>query len=61
MEQGADDRCIAILLYSDAQRQKAEKVVHRMVKRAIEMEGTVTVRHSRILMRAVRREMARLT
>ena len=33
----------AILLYNDAQRQKAETVVHRMVKRAVEMEGTVTV------------------
>ncbi|RDA86039.1 hypothetical protein CP532_4709 [Ophiocordyceps camponoti-leonardi (nom. inval.)] len=33
------------LLYSDAQRNKAEKVVHRMVKRAIEMEGTVTGEH----------------
>ena len=34
----------AILLYNDAQRKKAETVVHRMVKRAVEMEGTVTVR-----------------
>jgi D-lactate dehydrogenase (cytochrome) len=33
----------AILLYNDAQRVKAESVVHRMVKRAVEMEGTVTV------------------
>lgn len=33
----------AILLYNDAQRKKAEAVVHRMVKRAVEMEGTVTV------------------
>lgn len=36
---------IAILLYNDAQRQKAEEVVHRMVKRAVEMEGTVTGEH----------------
>ncbi|RCI12357.1 hypothetical protein L249_0216 [Ophiocordyceps polyrhachis-furcata BCC 54312] len=36
---------LVCLLYSDAQRSKAEKVVHRMVKRAIEMEGTVTGEH----------------
>lgn len=35
----------SILLYNDAQRSKAEKVVHRMVKRAVEMEGTVTGEH----------------
>ncbi|TVY87000.1 D-lactate dehydrogenase [cytochrome], mitochondrial [Lachnellula willkommii] len=34
-----------ILLYNDSQRQKAEEVVHRMVKRAVEMEGTVTGEH----------------
>lgn len=34
---------IAILLYNDAQRKKAETVVSRMVKRAVELEGTVTV------------------
>lgn len=34
---------LAILLYSDAERKIAEEVVHRMVKRAVEMEGTVTV------------------
>ncbi|RSL53672.1 hypothetical protein CEP54_010281 [Fusarium duplospermum] len=34
-----------ILLYNDAQRQKAETVVHRMVKKAVEMEGTVTGEH----------------
>ncbi|CAM1504486.1 Fc.00g020770.m01.CDS01 [Cosmosporella sp. VM-42] len=34
-----------ILLYSDAQREKAEAVVHKMVKRAVEMEGTVTGEH----------------
>lgn len=32
-----------ILLYNDAQRQRAEALVHRMVKRAVELEGTVTV------------------
>ena len=37
------DKRAAILLYNDAQRLKAEAVVHRMVKRAVEMEGTVTV------------------
>lgn len=36
----------AILIYNDAQRKKAETVVHRMVKRAVEMEGTVTVHTS---------------
>lgn len=34
-----------ILLYNDSQRQDAEDVVHRMVKRAVEMEGTVTGEH----------------
>ncbi|KAL2076042.1 hypothetical protein VTL71DRAFT_985 [Oculimacula yallundae] len=34
-----------IMLYNDTQRQKAEEVVHRMVKRAVEMEGTVTGEH----------------
>lgn len=34
---------LAILIYNDAQRKKAETIVHRMVKRAVEMEGTVTV------------------
>ncbi|KAG4035137.1 hypothetical protein MFRU_002g04810 [Monilinia fructicola] len=34
-----------ILLYNDKQRQAAEEVVHRMVKRAVEMEGTVTGEH----------------
>ncbi|CVK83429.1 D-lactate dehydrogenase (cytochrome) [Fusarium proliferatum] len=34
-----------ILLYNDAQRAKAEAVVHRMVKKAVEMEGTVTGEH----------------
>lgn len=31
------------MLYNDRERAKAEHVVHDMVKRAIEMEGTVTV------------------
>lgn len=35
----------AILLYNDSQRKQAEEVVHRMVKRAVEMEGTVTGEH----------------
>ena len=35
----------AILLYSDKERQQAEEVVHRMIKRAVEMEGTVTGEH----------------
>jgi hypothetical protein len=31
------------LMYGDKERAKAEGVVHKMVKRAVEMEGTVTV------------------
>jgi len=34
-----------IMLYNNSQRKKAEEVVHRMVKRAVEMEGTVTGEH----------------
>ncbi|AEO69982.1 uncharacterized protein THITE_2069500 [Thermothielavioides terrestris NRRL 8126] len=34
-----------ILLYSDAERKLAEDCVHRMVKRAVELEGTVTGEH----------------
>lgn len=37
------NRRTAILLYNDAQRKKAEAVVSRMVKRAVELEGTVSV------------------
>lgn len=32
-----------ILLYNDTERKLAEDCVHRMVKRAVELEGTVTV------------------
>lgn len=35
----------AILLFNDKERKTAEEVVHRMVKRAVEMEGTVTGEH----------------
>jgi len=35
----------AILLFNDKERKVAEGVVHRMVKRAVEMEGTVTGEH----------------
>ncbi|KAI9805984.1 MAG: hypothetical protein M1825_000598 [Sarcosagium campestre] len=35
----------SILLFNDAERKTAEAVVHRMVKRAIDMEGTVTGEH----------------
>ncbi|KAL9125839.1 MAG: hypothetical protein Q9217_005014 [Psora testacea] len=35
----------AIILFNDKERQIAEDVVHRMVKRAVEMEGTVTGEH----------------
>ncbi|KAK3938926.1 hypothetical protein QBC46DRAFT_389219 [Diplogelasinospora grovesii] len=34
-----------ILLYNDSERKLAEDCVHRMVKRAIEMEGTVSGEH----------------
>lgn len=34
-----------ILLYNDKERTLAEDCVHRMVKRAVEMEGTVTGEH----------------
>ena len=39
----ADSRVVVILLYSDVERKKAETLVHKMVKRAVELEGTVTV------------------
>ena len=35
----------AILLFNEAERKTAEQIVHRMVKRAVEMEGTVTGEH----------------
>ncbi|KAI9785950.1 MAG: D-lactate ferricytochrome c oxidoreductase [Geoglossum umbratile] len=35
----------SILLFNEKERKAAEEVVHRMVKRAIEMEGTVTGEH----------------
>lgn len=35
----------AIILFNDAEKKVAEGVVHRMVKRAVEMEGTVTGEH----------------
>lgn len=35
----------AIILYNDTERHTAEDLVHRMVKRAIEMEGTATGEH----------------
>lgn len=36
---------LAIILFNDKERKIAEDVVHRMVKRAVEMEGTVTGEH----------------
>jgi D-lactate dehydrogenase (cytochrome) len=36
---------LAILLFNESERKTAEDVVHRMVKRAVEMEGTVTGEH----------------
>jgi D-lactate dehydrogenase (cytochrome) len=35
----------AIILFNDKERKVAEGVIHRMVKRAVEMEGTVTGEH----------------
>lgn len=35
----------AIILYNDAERAKADGLVHRMVKRAVAMEGTCTGEH----------------
>lgn len=35
----------AVILYNESERKIAEGLVHRMVKRAIEMEGTVTGEH----------------
>ncbi|KAF7595465.1 D-lactate ferricytochrome c oxidoreductase [Aspergillus hancockii] len=35
----------AMLLFNDGQREVAERIVHNMVKRAVEMEGTVTGEH----------------
>ncbi|KAH8692442.1 D-lactate dehydrogenase [Talaromyces proteolyticus] len=35
----------AIILFNDKQKDLAEEVVHRMVKNAVEMEGTVTGEH----------------
>ncbi|KAK4626328.1 D-lactate dehydrogenase [cytochrome] 1, mitochondrial [Fulvia fulva] len=35
----------AIILYNDKEHSVADKVVHKMVKRAIEMEGTATGEH----------------
>jgi FAD/FMN-containing dehydrogenase len=37
--------CAAIILYNDKEHSLAEDLVHRMVKRAIEMEGTATGEH----------------
>lgn len=39
------DHAIAIILFNDVERKTAEAVVHRMVKRAVELEGTVTGEH----------------
>lgn len=35
----------AIILFNDNERKTAEAVVHRMIKRAVELEGTVTGEH----------------
>jgi D-lactate dehydrogenase (cytochrome) len=36
---------LAIILFNDSEKAVAEEVVHRMVKNAVEMEGTVTGEH----------------
>jgi D-lactate dehydrogenase (cytochrome) len=33
------------MLYNETERQKAEDIVHRMVVRAVDMDGTVTGEH----------------
>lgn len=35
----------AIIMFNEKERKTAEGVVHRMVKRAVEMEGTITGEH----------------
>lgn len=35
----------AIILYNDREREKVEGIVHRMAKRAVELEGTTTGEH----------------
>ncbi|KAJ5929714.1 hypothetical protein N7454_006664 [Penicillium verhagenii] len=35
----------AIILFNESEKKVAEEVIHRMVKRAVEMEGTVTGEH----------------
>ena len=42
---GVADMEIAIILFNDKERKIVEGLVHRMVKRAVEMEGTVTGEH----------------
>ena len=37
--------CAAILLFNEKEKHVADDLVHRMVKRAVEMEGTVTGEH----------------
>lgn len=41
----ANQPTTAIILFNDDEKKAAEGVVHRMVKRAVEMEGTVTGEH----------------
>jgi hypothetical protein len=38
-------KMIAILLYNDTEKKVAEDLVHRMIQRAIAMDGTVTGEH----------------
>lgn len=36
---------LAIILFNKKQKQVVENVIHRMVKRAVEMEGTISGEH----------------
>ncbi|KAH0551643.1 hypothetical protein GP486_007139, partial [Trichoglossum hirsutum] len=44
-KEGINDLDIAILLFNEKERKTVEDIVHKMVKRAVEMEGTVTGEH----------------
>jgi D-lactate dehydrogenase (cytochrome) len=45
LREGTNCLTIAILLFNEKERKTAENIVHKMVKRAVEMEGTVTGEH----------------
>lgn len=39
------DKAVAVIFFAESERKTAEDVVHRMVNRAIGMEGTITGEH----------------